>query len=503
MPDVGPALIAGRYQLEELIGRGAMAEVWRGVDHRLDMPVAVKILNPLVAGVSAADRFAREARAAAQIMHRNVVTVLDIGLEGSRRFLVMELLTGRNLAAELAVRSRLPVGEACALLAQAAAGLAAAHRVGVVHRDIKPANLHLAGDGTLKVVDFGLAHIASEAARLTAVGTFVGTAAYLAPEQIDGSGGQAACDLYALGCVAYELLCGQPPFTGSAPELIHQHVHRAPARPSSHRPDIPAELERLIGAMLAKKPAERPAGAEQVGQVLAAIAHSARGVRPAWRPAPAAQVPPPGTARVGDTTVLEVPRPGPAATSAQGRRPLVRLAVALGAVVVVPLGAVAVFSDSEDETAAPVPSATATVHESTRPAPSATPTATVAAKLTTSPTPTPASPPSRSAEQDPRVWLIAFDRAVSAQQSRGGIDRDLARKAHRKIREAGEKLSEGKVRESREEIQELVRDLSEARRERRLAPGPLTTFLTGSLKAVQDDRGRSRDDDDDDDDDDE
>ncbi|MFC6074119.1 serine/threonine-protein kinase, partial [Microbispora bryophytorum] len=267
-----PSTLGGRYELEELIGRGGMGEVWRGRDLRAHRPVAVKILAPQVAGVASRERFAREARAAARVVHPNVVTVLDVGEQDARPYLVMELLSGRSLAEELLDRGRYGVAEACHLMSQAAAGLDAAHRAGVVHRDVKPANLHLTASGVLKVVDFGVAQVATEAARLTMVGAVVGTAAYLAPEQIDGRGGGSACDLYALGCVCYELLCGRPPFTGSAPELVYQHIHQAPVPPSRHRPDIPAELERLIMALLAKDSGGRPADAEVARRILAAAA---------------------------------------------------------------------------------------------------------------------------------------------------------------------------------------------------------------------------------------
>ncbi|MGN9837937.1 protein kinase domain-containing protein [Nonomuraea sp. H19] len=496
-----PAVIAGRYALVEPIGRGGMAEVWRGHDHKLDVPVAIKILDPLVGGIAAAERFAREARAAAQIMHPNVVTVLDVGQDGSRRFLVMELLTGRSLAAELDARGPLTVTEACTLLAQAAAGLDAAHRVGVVHRDVKPANLHTTGNGRLKVVDFGLAHVAGEAARLTTVGSIVGTAAYLAPEQIDGSGGQAACDLYALGCVAYEVLCGQPPFTGSPPELVYQHVHQSPRPPSTHRPDIPIELERLILAMLAKNPAERPASAEHVRQVLAAVAHAPRaGAWHAGQPERTAPAPAPVTARAADTAVLDAPLLGPPLAeppSPEGRRMLVQLAVALAVIVIAALGTVAVFSDSGDRSAVAPPSAAPSnaIRESGHSLPPAT--ATSAAKPARRQTPTPT--PTRSTAQGPWSWLAGLDRAVSAQQGRGGIDPKLADRAHKKIREAAKKLAEGKNTEAREKIQELGRDLMEARREGKLADGPLITFLNRSgLTADYDNDDDNEDDDDDD-----
>ncbi|MGI5282193.1 protein kinase domain-containing protein [Nonomuraea polychroma] len=502
MPDVTPAMIAGRYVLIELIGQGGMAEVWRGYDQRLDVAVAVKIINPLTGGIAAGERFARESKAAARIMDPNVVTVLDVGQDEQRRFLVMELLTGRSLATEMAARGPLPVAEACHLLSQAAAGLDAAHRAGVVHRDVKPANLHLTADGRLKVVDFGLAHMATEASRLTTVGTIIGTPAYLAPEQIDGSGGEAATDLYALGCVAYELLCGKPPFTGSPAELVYQHVHHAPAPPSSHRPDIPIQLERLILAMLAKNPADRPADAERVRQVFVAVAQAARARgRHAHQPTQVTPVPPPGAARAGETRVLDAPPSGtlnagspPEPGSSDGRRLLLQVAAAVAAIAVITLGAVAVFSGSGDQVAAP-PSATPTDagRVSDQPQPPATARST--AKPSVRPTPSPTRTSTRPVARDPRTWLVALDQAVSAQQAQGGIDGDLAGKAHEKIREAAKKLVEGKTGEAREKIQELGRDLAEARREGKLTDGPLTQFLNRSGLFLADEDAEEDDDD--------
>ncbi|MEU6738310.1 serine/threonine-protein kinase [Streptosporangium sandarakinum] len=515
MPDVTPDLIAGRYRLVERIGRGAVAEVWRGYDHRLDVAVAVKILDPSAGGAAAAERFAREIRAAAQIVHPNTVTLLDVGQEANRRFMVMELLTGRHLAAELAARGPLPVAETCLLLAQAAAGLAAAHRAGVVHRDIKPANLHLSGDGTLKVVDFGLARIAGDAARLTP-GTIAGTAAYLAPEQIGESGGEAASDLYGLGCVAYELLCGRPPFTGSVPELIHQHVHRSPGPLGAHRPDVPAELERLVMAMLAKNPAERPAGAEQVRQVLDGIARSVHTpVRPAAPAGPPVRPPFPApagpvAARAGDTTVFAAPpvppvappavRPGRSAGPRGDRRLLLQVGAALVAIVIATVGAATLFSgssDSDGTTATATVSAAAPVEPVREREPSATPAPATPPAVRPTPTPTRTATPARPAVRDPRAWLAAFDRAVTAQQERGGIDPRLARKTHHKIREASRKLAEGKAREAGRKIQEAGRDLLKARSKGRLADGPLTAFLGGA--GLDAPGGHSSDEDEDDD----
>ncbi|MEU8380295.1 protein kinase, partial [Streptosporangium sp. NPDC048865] len=268
-------VLAGRYRLDELIGRGGTGEVWRGYDLRPGWAVAVKILSPEVADAATRERFAREARTAARVVHPNVVTVLDMGEHEGRPYLVMELLTGRDLAAELAGRGPLSVSETCHLAGQAAFGLDAAHRAGVVHRDVKPANLHLGAGGTLKVVDFGTARVATEAAmRLTSAGSVIGTAAYLSPEQILGEPGTAASDLYALGCVCYELLCGRPPFVGPATEVISRHVGDRPDPLRRYRPDVPVELERLVLALLEKDPAARPAGGEVVRQVTAAARHA-------------------------------------------------------------------------------------------------------------------------------------------------------------------------------------------------------------------------------------
>ncbi|OUC93400.1 hypothetical protein CA984_26525 [Streptosporangium minutum] len=303
------AVLAGRYRLEELIGRGGTGEVWRGHDLRPGWPVAVKILSPQVTDVSMRERFAREARTAARVVHPNVVTVFDVGEHKGRPFLVMELLTGRDLATELAEDGPPGIFAMCRLAGQAAVGLDAAHRAGVVHRDVKPANLHRSGDGALKVVDFGTARVATEAAtRLTSGGDVIGTAAYLSPEQILGEAGDAASDLYALGCVCYELLCGRPPFVGPAADLISQHVRSLPDPPRRYRPDVPAELERLVLALLEKDPAARPPSGEVVRRVLAEVARqvASRARDGAAPPPPEPEPGPPARIRPAEARSTEV-----------------------------------------------------------------------------------------------------------------------------------------------------------------------------------------------------
>ncbi|MGW5263838.1 serine/threonine-protein kinase [Microbispora sp. NPDC004025] len=500
-----PSTLGGRYELEELIGQGGMGEVWRGRDLRAHRPVAVKILAPQVAGVASRERFAREARAAARVVHPNVVTVLDVGEQDARPYLVMELLTGRSLAAELLDRGRYGVAEACDLMSQAAAGLDAAHRAGVVHRDVKPANLHRTASGVLKVVDFGVAQVATEAARLTMVGTVVGTAAYLAPEQIDGRGGGAACDLYALGCVCYELLCGHPPFTGSAPELVYQHMHQAPVPPGRHRPDIPAELERLIMALLAKDPAARPADAEVVRRVLAAVALSAaqpgreggpaagEGGPAAWEAGatPPPHGPYPGGARAGDTALLDAPPPAVPAGRTPGsleRRTLIRLGAAVAGLAVVTIG-VAALSDgggrAEPAVAGQSPTATR-AETSPTPARKASPSP----RLSRTPSPRPSPKPSPTPSATRRVyrgymeWLAAFDHAVQAQESRGGIEPKLAREAHDAIRKTARDLSRGrggdKGAKAARRVRDLLIKLQRAHSTGRLADGPLIDFVNSA-----------------------
>ncbi|MFE1781949.1 serine/threonine-protein kinase [Streptomyces sp. NPDC059506] len=211
-------LLAGRYRLERLLGRGGMGEVWRAVDVILDRPVAVKLLLDPGHGSGAAERFRTEARTAARLNHPQVVSVYDFGCDGDRFYLVMELVTGRSLAEELAVGGPLSPRRAAAVGAQAAEGLAVAHERGVVHQDVKPENLLLTTDGTVKISDFGIARLTDGAAAArTGDEALVGTTPYLAPERVLGEQAGPASDVYALGCVLYTLLTGRGPHPGGHP----------------------------------------------------------------------------------------------------------------------------------------------------------------------------------------------------------------------------------------------------------------------------------------------
>jgi eukaryotic-like serine/threonine-protein kinase len=241
-----------------------MGEVFRAVDEQLGRPVAVKLMLSSDRDPSAVQRFQREARAAAQLNDPHVVAVYDFGQHGDEFFLVMELVEGRTVAGELAEHGPLPKDRAIGIVEQAALGLAAAHREGVVHRDVKPGNLLLAPDGTVKVADFGIAHRADDGTTaLTATGQLIGSALYLAPERARGGRAGKPSDVYSLGCVLYQLLTGQPPFTGEHPAaILYQHVDAVPVLPSLSRPELAGAFEAELLRMLAKDPAERPTAEE-------------------------------------------------------------------------------------------------------------------------------------------------------------------------------------------------------------------------------------------------
>ncbi|MEV5785006.1 serine/threonine-protein kinase [Streptomyces sp. NPDC052287] len=258
-------LIAGRYRLHDPIGRGAMGEVWRAFDETLGRPVAVKLLLPQNTDPTATSRFRLEAQTAGRLSHPHVVGVFDFGEYKDRLFLVMELVEGDSLARHLTTAGPLPAEQVARIAAQAAAGLAAAHQQGVVHRDIKPANLLLDTDSTLKIGDFGIARFVDDpAAALTTTGQIVGTSLYLAPERALGRPAGPACDVYALGCVLYQLLTGRPPFQAdTAVAILHQHLDSSPVPPRQLGAEISAAFENYLLALLAKQPEERPA-AQQV-----------------------------------------------------------------------------------------------------------------------------------------------------------------------------------------------------------------------------------------------
>jgi serine/threonine protein kinase len=245
----------GRYEVMGLLGRGGTGEVFEAVDRLLGRRVAVKVLREGVTpDPQAIARFRREARAAASLSHPNIVTVHDVGMDGERPFIVMELVHGEPLSALLDREKQLAFGRAAAIAQAIAEGLACAHDAGIVHRDLKPRNVMLTENGQVKVLDFGIA----QALDRTPVDEPLGTANYVSPEQASGLPTDGRSDVYSLGVVLFEMLAGRPPFEGErALSVMHQHVHDQPPPVSRFRPDVPGALTSIVGRCLRKRPSER------------------------------------------------------------------------------------------------------------------------------------------------------------------------------------------------------------------------------------------------------
>jgi hypothetical protein len=266
-------ILAGRYRLVQLIGRGGMGEVWRARDLELLRDVAIKILLDANSAQHYLTRFQREAQVMARLQHPGITVVHDVGRQENHLFIVMELLTGRNLGAILAEHPHgLPAGRALALAIQAADALAVAHAGGVVHRDLKPTNLFVQPGDWLKICDFGIARDI-EAASLTLGSDIFGTPAYMSPEQWNGTATDARSDLYSLGCVLYAMLTGRPPFPVGQPlpALMYQHLTAPPAPLRHSNQSIPGSLDALVLSLLAKNRDDRPASAALVAATLRRI----------------------------------------------------------------------------------------------------------------------------------------------------------------------------------------------------------------------------------------
>lgn len=270
----GRTAINGRYELEDLpLAAGGMGEVWVGRDTRLDREIAVKFLR-FPGGQYDEElvrRFVRESRIAARLEHPGVPPVYDVGTHEGRPYIVMQRIRGISVADLVAEQGPLPVSWAAAIAAQVCAVLTVAHQASLVHRDLKPANLMLTPDGSVKVLDFGLAVALdlADLSRITRTGQTLGTPSYMAPEQVLAGISDPRSDLYALGCTLHEMLTGKPLFSGStAYTVMNKQVDERPRSICRLRPDVPAELDRLVLALLEKKPEDRPAAAEVVYQRL-------------------------------------------------------------------------------------------------------------------------------------------------------------------------------------------------------------------------------------------
>jgi beta-lactam-binding protein with PASTA domain/predicted Ser/Thr protein kinase len=275
-----PQVLGERYEIGGVLGRGGMAEVHRGRDLRLGREVAVKVLrSDLARDPSFQVRFRREAQAAASLNHPAIVAVYDTGEDrtttGATPYIVMEYVEGETLRDVLRREGRLDPERAMSLAADICGALDFSHRNGIVHRDVKPGNVMITPQGTVKVMDFGIARAVSDsAATMTSTAAVIGTAQYLSPEQARGESVDARSDVYSMGCLLYELVTGAPPFTGDSPVAVaYQHVREDPKLPSSINPQIPRELDAILLKAMSKNPANRyQSAAEMRNDLLRALA---------------------------------------------------------------------------------------------------------------------------------------------------------------------------------------------------------------------------------------
>src|SRR5437763_2426118 len=258
-------VFSNRYEVVRELAQGGMAEVYLARDQLLDRPVALKALFPEYAREpSFVERFRREAQAAANLNHPNIVAIYDWGQEDGTYFIVMEYVEGRVLRDLIRSEAPLDPNQSAEIAAEIASALGFAHRNGVVHRDVKPGNVLLTRSGNVKVTDFGIARAGTNEA-LTQTGSVMGTATYFSPEQAQGMPVDGRSDVYSLGVVLYEMVTGQPPFAGENPvSVAYRHVSEVPASPSVVNADVPKPFEAIVLHALAKEPDERYASAEDL-----------------------------------------------------------------------------------------------------------------------------------------------------------------------------------------------------------------------------------------------
>ncbi len=251
-------ILANRYRLTEQIGMGGMAIVYRAVDLRTGHNVAVKVLRPEYnEDREFIGRFQREAEAASKMTHHNIVNLLDVGMDGENRYLVMEYVQGKTLKQVIQERGKLNAPLACQITIRILSALEHAHRNGIIHRDIKPQNILVHADGHIKVADFGIARIA-DSATLTRGDNVMGSVHYFSPEQAQGEGATAASDIYSTGVVLYEMLTGKVPYDGDNPVAVAmQHLHAAPVPIQTLAPDVPPAVIRVCMKAMEKNPAAR------------------------------------------------------------------------------------------------------------------------------------------------------------------------------------------------------------------------------------------------------
>ncbi len=390
-------LLARRYVLDERIGAGGYCEVWRATDTVLSRPVAVKLLHAgYAAHGEALARFNAEARHAGALSHQNIARVYDYGEPAEEQsYLVMELVDGPSLA-DLLTRGPLGPAQTMDMVAQVAAGLQAAHAVGLIHRDIKPANILFTSGGSVRITDFGIAHVVGSTP-VTSTGTVMGTPGYIAPERVAGASAGPASDLYALGIVAFECLTGTQPFAGGALDVAIAHRDRPlPPLPAS----VPAGVAAFVMTLTAKDPAWRPADAGQAADQAARLRDELLSPGDSARAAPIA-VPPGAPPTVSDGMLAPGSRPS------RRRRPLTVAVVTLAALTCLVLISVIGFAPGShparpsSQTPSQTPAAgSSRAAQASTPSPSGapSPSGVVSPSQTASPSASPSGSPDGSAD---------------------------------------------------------------------------------------------------------
>jgi serine/threonine-protein kinase len=266
------AVLDGRYRVDGMIATGGMSTVYRGLDVRLDRPVALKVMDSRYSGDQQfLTRFQREARAVARLKGTGLVAVYDQGFDGRHPFLVMELVEGGTLRELLRERGPMPPHAVAAVMAPVLRGLAVAHHAGLVHRDVKPENVLISDDGEVKIADFGLVRAVAEA-KITSTSVILGTAAYLSPEQVSAGDATPRSDVYAAGILTYELLTGDTPFNGdSALAVAYQRMDNDVPRPSAAIAGVPPQFDEMVATATARNPADRFADAQEMVAELESI----------------------------------------------------------------------------------------------------------------------------------------------------------------------------------------------------------------------------------------
>lgn len=283
-------LLGDRYQLQQTLGTGGMAVVYKAWDLRLERPVAIKLLRQDFSKDEAfRERFRQEAKAAANLSHPNIVTVHDFGLDAGRLYIVMEFIPGTDLKTLLKRRGRFTVDEAIPLIVQACAGIGYAHRAGIIHCDIKSQNLLVTPDNRLKVTDFGIARALASISPDEKHDVVWGSPQYFAPEQAAGGPPTLASDVYSLGVIMYEMLTGKLPFSAKDPtELARLHRDANPIPPRQLNPEISPALEQILLKVLSKEPAARYRTADQLGRILMSFSTQASPFENNFAPLPSA-----------------------------------------------------------------------------------------------------------------------------------------------------------------------------------------------------------------------